>query len=680
MARIRLQNVGVSFPIFSDAGRSLKNAVLKRSVGGSIQRDDRSVTIVRALSDVTLELDDGDRLGLLGHNGSGKTTLLRVLGRIYDPTAGQAEISGSVTSMTDLMMGMDPEETGYNNIRMRAIFLGLGSTDQQKLISDVEDFTELGDFLSLPVRTYSQGMMLRLCFAVSTAIEPDIVIMDEMISVGDAGFLQKAEERLNRMFERTRILVLASHDSATVKRLCNRAALLEGGKVIHMGKPEEVIAAYHRRFIQTVSAPRRFAPASPDREEPVIAATMAQGANGLPAMAQPADPQTAITAALQRARAWAINDALPFWSQTGFDRALSSFYERVDFAGRPIDDIPRRTMAQARQIYVFAHAQELGWSENGGDLALRAAHALLQRHWRVDGSDGFIFSTGPTGAIADARRDTYAHAFALYGLAWAYRLDPQPLFRQVAIEAFQFVENALGADTWGGFTDGVPRPDDLRRQNPHMHLFEASLAWFEATADGRFLARAGEIYGHFKTRLYHAPTGFLTEYFNDSWQPAAGRLGRICEPGHHFEWVWLLLKYCRLTNTSVARYSGTLYATALRHGRAANGLLVDEFLNDGSTAKASHRCWPHTEAVKAAAAQTEMGLPGHVGEAAAFLDILMDRYLGRPFQGGWIDHFDAAGKPIIDYVPSSTFYHAFLAIAEADRIFGFAPPPMPPAH
>jgi len=675
LARIRLHNVGVSFPVYSDAGRSLKSAVLKRNVGGNIQHDDGSVTVVRALTDVNLELNDGDRLGLLGHNGSGKTTLLRVLSRIYDPTSGYTEISGSVTSMTDLMMGMDIEETGYTNIRMRAIFLGLGDRDQEKLIKDVEDFTELGEFLALPIRTYSQGMLLRLCFAVSTAVEPDIVIMDEMISVGDAGFLQKAEERLNSMFERAHILVLASHDLETMKRLCNRAALLEGGRIVLVGEPEDVAAAYNRRFIQNVSAPRRFAPASAATVEtaPVIPAD--KHPDQSPEAMQTADAQTAIAAALGRARAWAINDALPFWSETGFDKQLASFHERVDFAGRPITDIPRRTMVQARQISVFAHAYELGWSKDGGDLALRAAHALLQRHWRADGADGFVFSTDPVGAVADPRRDTYAQAFALYGLAWAYRVDPQPVFRQVAIDTFLFLDNVLAAEAWGGFNDGLPRLDNLRRQNPHMHLLEASLAWFEATADSRFLARAGEIYGHFKTRLFHSPTGFLTEYFDDRWQPAEGRLGRICEPGHHFEWVWLLMKYCRLTTNSVARYTGPLYGHAMQYGRAANGLLVDEFLNDGSTAKASQRCWPHTEAVKAAAAQTEMGLKGHIGEAAAFLEILMDRFLGRPFPGGWIDHFDAAGKPLVDYVPSSTLYHAFLAIAEADRVFTLEPPP-----
>jgi mannose/cellobiose epimerase-like protein (N-acyl-D-glucosamine 2-epimerase family) len=386
---------------------------------------------------------------------------------------------------------------------------------------------------------------------------------------------------------------------------------------------------------------------------------------------------TPVQAAVARARAWAIDAALPFWSTAGFDAAAGAFHERVDFEGRPILSVPRRTMAQARQIYAFAHAHELGWSAPGGDLALRATRTLIARHWRADGADGFVFSLSPEGAVADPRRDTYAHAFALYGLAWAHRVEPDPLFREIADATYVVLDTLLAAPTHGGYIDGAPRPDQLRRQNPHMHLFEASLAWYEATADARYLARAGEIFGHFKTRFFHAPTGYLTEYFDDSWQPAPGDLGRICEPGHHCEWVWLLAKYARLSGSRVEPYTGPLYRSAFLHGRAENGLLVDEFFNDGRIAKTSQRCWPHTEAVKAAAAMaetrhTEAGQTeaGHADNAAACLDILMDRFLGRPFKGGWIDHFDRDGGPLVDFAPSSTLYHALLAIAEADRVFG----------
>src|SRR5262245_16360116 len=144
--------------------------------------------VVRALDGIDLELKDGDRLGLIGHNGSGKTTLLRVLAGVYSPTRGSALIEGSISSYTDLTLGMDPEATGWENIVFRCAFLGLSFREAKRLSPTIAEFSELGKYLDLPTRTYSSGMFLRLAFAISTAIEPDIMIMDEMIAAGDAGF------------------------------------------------------------------------------------------------------------------------------------------------------------------------------------------------------------------------------------------------------------------------------------------------------------------------------------------------------------------------------------------------------------------------------------------------------------------------------------------------------------
>ena len=378
---------------------------------------------------------------------------------------------------------------------------------------------------------------------------------------------------------------------------------------------------------------------------------------------------------LLRARNWAIQDALPFWSETGFDQTTSSFYERVDFAGVPLSNTPRRTMAQCRQIYVYAHAYELGWSDDGADRALRAVHSLIARHWSSDDARGWVFSITPDGRVHDGRRDTYAHAFVLLGLAWAYRLEPSQRLRDLATETLNVIDTLLAAPDHGGFTDGLPRTDALRRQNPHMHLFEAYLAWFEASGDGRFLARAGEIFGLFTTRFFDPDTGALIEYFDDRWRPVDGQEGTICEPGHHFEWVWLLLKFSRLTGRDVTRYATALFDHAEAFGRAQNGLLYDEVCTRGTVIKGSQRCWPHTEAVKAIAARHESGVarqPGagdHRPMAEDYMDCLMDHYLGRPFAGGWVDHYNADGTPKVDFVPASTLYHAFLAIAEAERVF-----------
>lgn len=247
MAFIELLHVDVEFPIYTRRGRSLKRALVRRRVGGEVSGDNDNITLVRALSDISVSLADGDRLALIGHNGAGKTTLLKVMSQIYDPTQGFARINGRVSVMTDLMMGMDAEESGYQNIKLRSIFLGLSSRQANAIVEDVEDFTQLGDFLSLPIRTYSSGMLLRLCFAISTAITPDILIMDELINVGDAEFLERAQARLAAMMKRSSILVIATHFPSTAINFCNRALLLERGHIIFDGEPGQVLEAYRQR-------------------------------------------------------------------------------------------------------------------------------------------------------------------------------------------------------------------------------------------------------------------------------------------------------------------------------------------------------------------------------------------------------------------------------------------------
>jgi ABC-2 type transport system ATP-binding protein/lipopolysaccharide transport system ATP-binding protein len=244
VASIELDQVSIEFPIYNARGRSLTGELFRRTVGGLIQSDKSSNVLVVALRDISLVLADGDRLGLIGHNGAGKTTLLRVLAGIYEPLSGGAWINGTVASLTDITMGMDFEATGYENIVMRGVFLGLQAREMRRMIPEIEAFTELGEFLELPLRTYSSGMLLRLAFAVTTSVVPEILIMDELIGAGDAAFVVKATARLNEMISNSHILVIASHDVETIRRLCNKAALLQTGRIVRVGPVEEVISAY----------------------------------------------------------------------------------------------------------------------------------------------------------------------------------------------------------------------------------------------------------------------------------------------------------------------------------------------------------------------------------------------------------------------------------------------------
>ncbi|MEW5864882.1 MAG: ABC transporter ATP-binding protein [Pseudomonadota bacterium] len=232
MARIRAHGLVVEFPIYGASGRSLKNAVMRAATGGLLAKDASERIVVRALNGVSFELREGDRVGLVGHNGSGKTTLLRVLAGAYEPVAGTIEIEGRVASMLSISLGMDPEATGHENIFLRAAIMGMRPHEIAPLIEEIREFSELGDYIHMPLRTYSSGMAMRLAFAISTCVTADIILMDEWLSVGDAGFAKKAQERLARVLDRAKIMVLASHNEELIRDNCNRVIRLDHGEII----------------------------------------------------------------------------------------------------------------------------------------------------------------------------------------------------------------------------------------------------------------------------------------------------------------------------------------------------------------------------------------------------------------------------------------------------------------
>ncbi len=244
MASIVFDQVSVDFPIYNASGRSLKKQLMRATTGGRLGADPQGRVIVRALEGLSFRLSEGDRVGLLGHNGAGKSTLLRLLGRVYEPTAGSVRIEGRIGSLIDVSLGIDPEASGRENIYLRGAMLGLTRTQIQHHFEDIVAFSELGDFIEMPVRTYSSGMHLRLAFAVSTVVRPEILLMDEWLSVGDESFKHKAEQRLTDLVQATHILVLASHSRELIQHTCNRVIWLEQGRIRMDAGAAEVCTAY----------------------------------------------------------------------------------------------------------------------------------------------------------------------------------------------------------------------------------------------------------------------------------------------------------------------------------------------------------------------------------------------------------------------------------------------------
>jgi ABC-2 type transport system ATP-binding protein len=254
MVSIDIQHAFVDFPIFDAKTRSLKKAVLGRA-GGKIGTESR-VPIIEALHDINLSLHQGARVGLVGHNGAGKSTLLRLMSGIYEPTRGSARISGKVAPVFDLGVGMDPEISGFENIMVRGLFLGMTRKQMQARVDDIAEFTELGDYLAMPLRTYSTGMRVRLALGVVTSIDPEILLLDEGIGAVDAEFLAKARNRLNALVERSGMLVFASHSDEFLVDLCDTAIWMDHGRVKAHGPLREVLNRYKGRDVVAELAER----------------------------------------------------------------------------------------------------------------------------------------------------------------------------------------------------------------------------------------------------------------------------------------------------------------------------------------------------------------------------------------------------------------------------------------
>lgn len=245
-ASLHLRDLSVEFPIYSGGSRSLKKLLFNRSTIGNLARDSRDRVTVKALSNIDLDIAHGDRLAIIGANGAGKSTLLKVLAGIYAPTGGRFAANGRVSALLTASVGLNPDATGRENIVTRGMYMDVHPREMRARVDEIAEFTELGYYIDMPVRTYSSGMMVRLCFAVATSVHPEILLMDEWLAAGDAGFLAKARQRMEDFLAGTSILVLASHSIGLLREWCNRAILLDRGRIVAAGSVDDVAAVYER--------------------------------------------------------------------------------------------------------------------------------------------------------------------------------------------------------------------------------------------------------------------------------------------------------------------------------------------------------------------------------------------------------------------------------------------------
>jgi ABC-type polysaccharide/polyol phosphate transport system ATPase subunit len=247
MSLIQLDDVGLRFHVRCFGRISLKEYLLN----GFYRRSKRSTFEVQALEDINLTVDEGDRLGIIGHNGAGKSTLLKLLAGIYPPTAGRRVVNGHISSLFDIALGFESEASGWDNIMYRGYLQGETPRTIRDKVQPIAEFSELGDFLNMPVRYYSAGMMVRLAFSIATTVEPEILIVDEVLSAGDMAFQTKARERMRTLMSSARAVIVVSHDLISLESLCDRVLWLDHGKARMVGPASEVIAAYTRQVNQT---------------------------------------------------------------------------------------------------------------------------------------------------------------------------------------------------------------------------------------------------------------------------------------------------------------------------------------------------------------------------------------------------------------------------------------------
>jgi len=363
---------------------------------------------------------------------------------------------------------------------------------------------------------------------------------------------------------------------------------------------------------------------------------------------------TALSHQAARLESWVRDASLPFWASQARD-IDGGWYECLKLDKSPDAEAIRRLRVQARQVYVYALADRLGWYDGARQVADTTFDFMVEKGYQPDGKPGFIHLLEPKCTVRDPRRDFYDHAFYLLACA-----NVGERGAKIASEVMNLINS--WESPFGGWGEGDPHLLP-RRQNPHMHLFEASMAYFDLSGDKKWLGYTGKVFKLFKQHLFDSKHHVIREFFNEDWSYYSNPEGNSAEPGHGVEWVWLLGQYQRYSGIDTSKYATLLYDRAFR-GQA-------DFLNDeedvqGNVRRDTKRLWVQTEVVKCHLAQAERGIPGSADMAAAAIEGLFQYYLNA--DGSWNDQIDNAGNPIAKTIPVSTFYHVICMAAEAVRV------------
>lgn len=363
--------------------------------------------------------------------------------------------------------------------------------------------------------------------------------------------------------------------------------------------------------------------------------------------------------------AWMRDEALPLWTSRGIHADIGAAVERLLPDGSVDEGADLRLLVQARQIVVFAQAAEQGWlAKDQAKALIDAIVRFARRYGRAKNREGYVFSLTPALTVADGRLDLYHHAFFLLASACRHRVFGDQQAIDEAHELMDLIDNSLAATK--GWQEG-DYPVEMRRQNPHMHLLEAFLALARTTGEARWRELADQVVGLFDRHFFDTDSGVLTEYFDDSLNPAAGVNGQIVEPGHLLEWVWLLYDYQSLSGINKQATIDALYVNGIGPGLTASGLLVDEILTNGDVHNADVRLWPMTEFIKACVLKSRDGDAGALSLAAKAINALMETFLRVPIDGAYIDRRAANGEVTVGRAPATALYHLMGAAVEVNR-------------